>query len=171
MFSIAPANQEQEIPAAEVREEFRGPQMVSMSLCCEFTEGLSLRCQPFFSKISWWQLLSPTDTMPQRRPVERGKERDLRFEGLKDVETCCFCHLFGEFLGEHEGNLLRKCCWCCVGFAAFAGHSIPCHSFSKAHCEAFVQMIDFQAVLLAISINLYVRTSINSHIFLGDDHP
>ena len=94
MFSIAPANQEQEIPAAEVREEFRGPQMVSMSLCCEFTEGLPLRCQPFFSKISWWQLLSPTDTMPQRRPVERGKERDLRFEGLKDVVFVTFLESF-----------------------------------------------------------------------------
>ena len=29
-FSIAPANQEQELHAAEVREEFRGPQMVSI---------------------------------------------------------------------------------------------------------------------------------------------
>lgn len=63
--------------------------MVSMSLCCEFAEGLPLRCQPLFSKISWWQLLSPTDTMPQRRPVERGKERGLRFEGPRSETFRC----------------------------------------------------------------------------------
>ena len=127
----------------------------------------------FFSKISWRQLLSPTDTMPQR-PVEGGQECDLRFEGLKDLKHVVFRYLFAEFLGKHEGNL-RKCCWCCVGFGAFAGHSIPFHSFSKAHCVAFVQMIDLQAVLLASSINLwnteiwgYVNTiTFNYHVWGG----
>ena len=95
---------------------------------------------------------------------------------VERLETCCFslsvCRVSGQTWGKPEKMLLMLC-WFWSFCRAF--HSIPFHSFSKAHCVAFVQMIDLQAVLLASSINLwnteiwgYVNTiTFNYHVWGG----